>query len=453
MMKHNGPASVKPCSASRLSRLVAEFRRDTGGAIAIMIALLLPMVIGMMGLTVDVGIWYAEKRGLQDAADAASLAGGGEIANGSGTAAIVAAALADANRNSFDGATDTITVNVPPVDGPSAGVLDSVEVIITRQMPLFFTTAFFKLIGASDQQFKATARAVVNLVPAGDFCILGLDPDESKAVEVFGNGTATLDCGVAVNSDADNALSVTGNATLTTTAVTTVGQINISGTLNSDSPPKRGPVIDDPYSDLEVPTFVECPPGSVGGTMINGGTTTLDAGEFDGIMVLCVGLAITAGATVFLEPGVYILDQGDFEISGNSSIEGVDVTIILTSSGLASKTGQVKITGGGAVKLSAPTEDPAGADGFSGVLFYQDRLAPSSGGLGNLFAGGAELDLEGALYFPSQELSFRGGAEAGDGCTQLIAKKVSIGGDTGLQTNCNDSGTRKVTGLKASLGE
>ena len=57
------------------------------------------------------------------------------------------------------------------------------------------------------------------------------------------------------------------------------------------------------------------------------------------------------------------------------------------------------------------------------------------------------------LYFPSQDLNFRGGVEAGDGCTQLVAKKVSIGGDTGLQTNCNDSGTRKVTGLKASLGE
>jgi hypothetical protein len=419
-----------------------------------MVALLLPMVIGMMGLTVDVGIWYAEKRGLQDTVDAASLAGGSEIANGSSDSIIRAAALADANRNDFDGTTDVIEVNIPPESGPNTGSLDSIEVIITRKMPLFFTTAFFKLIGASEQQFKATARAVVNLIPDGDFCILGLDPDERNAVQVFGNGTATLNCGVAVNSTADDALSVTGNATLTTTAVTTVGQINITGTLNSDSSPKRGQAIDDPYSDLEIPTFDACDSASIrSGNSINGGNTTLDAGDFGGTLVLCGGLKISAGATVFLEPGVYIIDQGDFEIGGNSSIEGEDVTIILTSSGQASKIGEVKVTGGDDVKLSAPTEDPAGADGFSGVLFYQDRLAPPTTGLGNLFAGGAELDLEGVLYFPEQDLSFRGGVEAGDGCTQLIAKNVSIGGDTGLQTNCDDSGTRKVTGYKASLGE
>jgi Flp pilus assembly protein TadG len=109
-----------------------------------MAALLLPMVIGMMGLTVDVGIWYAEKRGLQDTADAASLAGGSESANGSSDATIIAAALADANRNDFDGTTDTIAVNIPPKSGPNITSLDSVEVIITRQMPLFFITAFFK---------------------------------------------------------------------------------------------------------------------------------------------------------------------------------------------------------------------------------------------------------------------------------------------------------------------
>ena len=87
------------------------------------------------------------------------------------------------------------------------------------------------------------------------------------------------------------------------------------------------------------------------------------------------------------------------------------------------------------------------------MLFYQDRLAPPNKGLGNLFAGGAELDLQGVLYFPSQDLSFRGRVEAGDGCTLLFAKKVSIGGDTGLQTNCDNTGTRKLTGLNAALGE
>ena len=58
------------------------------------------------------------------------------------------------------------------------------------------------------------------------------------------------------------------------------------------------------------------------------------------------------------------------------------------------------------------------------------------------------------LYFPSQDLNFRGGVEAGDGCTQLVAKKVSIGGDTGLQTNCPSAEDTPIIGkLVASLGE
>ena len=436
-------------------RLVARFCRDTGGAIAILVALLFPMVLGMMGLTVDVGIWYMEKRELQNIADAASLAGGSEIANGSSLSIVIAAVTADANRNNFDPTKDTITINLPPVSGPNAGVDGSVEVIITRQMPLFFTTAFFKLIGASDRQFNATARAVVNTIEVdGDFCILGLDETKSKAVNVFGTGTATLDCGIAVNSNDDKALSVGGTATLTTTSVQTVGGIDVTGTLNSDSPPVRSGVIADPYEDLEIPTFSGCDAGSIGGgntgTTVNSGSLTLDADDFGGTMVLCGGLSVSAGASVFLEPGVYIIDQGDFEVSGGGEIQGEGVTIILTSSGNTDNIGKVKITGNGDVELSAPTSAPDGAPDYSGVLFYQDRLVSNSSSNSNLFAGGTELNLEGAVYFPSQELNFTGGRDQGSGCTQLVAKQVSIGGDADLQTNCNSSGTRPITRLKAS---
>jgi len=240
------PTAIERQAAPCASRLVGRFCRDTGGVMAILVALLIPMVIGMMGLTADVGIWYAEKRALQDTTDAAALAGGGEVANGSNAAIIVAVVTADATRNNYDPATDFITINNPPTSGPNTGNEGSVEIIITRQMPLFFTTAFFNLIGASNQQFNTTARSVANTAISGDFCILGLDPTTANAVQVSGNGTATLNCGVAVNSDptTGNALCVGGNATLTTTSISTVGTVGDSGgcggTLNSESPPVRG---------------------------------------------------------------------------------------------------------------------------------------------------------------------------------------------------------------------
>ena len=434
--------------AARGARLLRKFRRDTSG-VAALVVLMVPVIVGMMGLTIDVGFWYSAKRGLQDTADAAAMAAGTDLANGGSNSRVTATAQGDANRNGFNPTTDVITVNVPPLTGPSAGNTGSVEIIVTRTLPLFFTTLFL------DTPFTARVRSVVNTIFIDEFCILGLDPTEAKAVNVFGTGTATFDCGIAVNSDADNALSVTGGAEIN---VTTVGGLNIgnNATLGVDAPPRRGAPVTDPYADLTVPPIPPCTntaDSPTKGTKVSGSDEIFDAGAFGGIFVFCGGLDVTAGATVTLEPGVYIIDQGDFNINGGGAIEGDGVTIILASSGADSKIGKVSVTGNGEVDLSAPTSDPAGAPGFAGVLFFQDRGVSSNPSKSNLFAGGSELDLAGALYFPNQDLDFTGGSELGDGCTQLIGKKVSIGGDAGVQGNCDTTGTRSIGRLKAKLGE
>ncbi|MCH7932058.1 MAG: hypothetical protein IH906_07625, partial [Proteobacteria bacterium] len=165
----------------------------------------------------------------------------------------------------------------------------------------------------------------------------------------------------------------------------------------------------------------------------------------------CGGLKVNAGANVTFEPGVYIIDGGDFDIGGQSTVVGDGVTFILTG-GTPSDIGSVKIVGGSDVELTAPDTDPLNADGYSGVLFYQDRDVTGQN-KNNLIAGGAELDFEGALYFPSEDLDFAGGSELADGCVQLIGAKVKITGDTGIQGNCGNTGTRSVGRLRASLGE
>ncbi len=139
-------------------------------------------------------------------------------------------------------------------------------------------------------------------------------------------------------------------------------------------------------------------------------------------------------------------------MSGGASLEREGVTFILNSSGADNKICKIKISGNSDIDLSAPTSDPAGADGYSGVLFYRDRDV-TGGAKNNRINGGSNLDLQGALYFPAKDLDFNGGGTFGDGCTQLIGKKVTISGDAGVQGNCNEAGTRKVGRLKASLGE
>ncbi|MGH2920233.1 MAG: TadE/TadG family type IV pilus assembly protein [Solirubrobacteraceae bacterium] len=62
-------------SAGSLTRAAS----DAGGAVLVIVALTLPVVIGMGGLAVDVGNWFSHKRHLQVQADAGALAAAGKF--------------------------------------------------------------------------------------------------------------------------------------------------------------------------------------------------------------------------------------------------------------------------------------------------------------------------------------------------------------------------------------
>src|SRR5579875_790720 len=74
--------------------------RDRRGAVALMVALMLPVLLAMAGLAVDVGIWYREQARLQIGADAASMAAAYLLTDTQATpqdfAAVAAAAAQDA---------------------------------------------------------------------------------------------------------------------------------------------------------------------------------------------------------------------------------------------------------------------------------------------------------------------------------------------------------------------
>src|SRR5712671_2669883 len=62
-------------SASRRGRpSFPAMWQDEGGAVAVVAALVLTALIGVVGLAVDVGMWYRTNRALQNAADAAVIA-------------------------------------------------------------------------------------------------------------------------------------------------------------------------------------------------------------------------------------------------------------------------------------------------------------------------------------------------------------------------------------------
>ena len=87
----------------------------------------------------------------------------------------------------------------------------------------------------------------------------------------------------------------------------------------------------------------------------------------------------------------------------------------------------VHLAGTTQITLSAPTSGD-----YKDVLFYQD--ANSDPDLIAVFNGGADLELNGVLYFPNNPVRFSGNGDPG-GATSIVARTVAFTGNANLGSN------------------
>ena len=185
----------------------------------------------------------------------------------------------------------------------------------------------------------------------------------------------------------------------------------------------------------------------------------------------CGGLRIAGGVTRF-NPGVYVIDSGDLNIStgGNVSVTnalaGEGVTFVMTATD-PNDIGNVLLTASGVVTLNAPgsgghfPSNSAHPDygTFPGILVFQDTRAPCCQGTQlklNQFTGGTNMTLNGALYFPNQELVYTGGSAGSNACTQLVAAKVTFQGTSYLENDpadCAAAGVQTIAQTRVRLTE
>jgi uncharacterized membrane protein len=123
---------------------------DRRGAVAMIIALGSPMLIGGMGLSIDTIQWTIAKRELQRQADSAAIAGAFSLAQG---ANVTSSAAADLARNASLPLSLTRIENAPTA-GSEAGNARAVRVVIASQLKLPFSGAL--LGGAIEIPAEAT---------------------------------------------------------------------------------------------------------------------------------------------------------------------------------------------------------------------------------------------------------------------------------------------------------
>jgi hypothetical protein len=407
------------------------------GSVAVFLGLMLAVLIGIAALGTEVVYAMVRERQMQATASAAAVSAALALTT-LHPADPIAEARAIAATSGFTNGTGgtTVTVNIPPLRGPYAGIAKAVEVIVGQPQTLPLSGLFF--VGP----WNINARAVALAGNNGGACALALDTGSATGVAISNGASINLNqCGLAVDSTGPNALTVVGGAVLTTNKVTVSGGVSVSNGGSISVVPDTGQAaVGNPYSAAQIPAWSGCAYGSAGNPYQVQGwqNPTLSPG------VYCGGIAMSGGGTVKMNPGIYIINGGTFSPQGGVTLTGTGVTIVLTGSG--SDYANVSIANGVNVTLTAPTTGPT-----AGLVFFQDAKAPTSGI--SSFQGGASLILTGALYFPTQTVNYANGTTTASTCTQLVAWHIQFAGGASFNSNCANAGTQPIGASPSRLVE
>lgn len=431
---------------ARIGSEFATFRGDRGGAVLVIFALLLPLLIGFIGLGVETAYWYAARRDLQAAADAAAMGAALEVlANSDATAGYLEdVAEKEMERNGVTiGGPVSVTINHPPTSGTYSGDSDAVEVSLSTSVNAMFS----KLFIGNDVGINARAVARKGGSSSGKGCVLALNDSASKAL--WGSGAMSVSattCEWIANSTADNAFRLDGAVSMNIYCARTAGGYSSSGaivlnTTGCDGVQTNSATYADPYSNVNVSSYsTSCDTAHTNYTLSGATTTTINPGTY------CGGIKMSGATSLTLTAGTYYLHNGSLDISGATTLKSSGaVTIILTGSS-AGSVGQVKITGASSIKLTAPTSGT-----YKGILIMRDRIGSSGT---SYLTGASSLNITGAVYTPTSALQFSGGTGYSSNCVQVVADTIKLVGATGMSaTNCDTAGVTLAGPSRVQLVE
>ena len=121
-----------------------------------------------------------------------------------------------------------------------------------------------------------------------------------------------------------------------------------------------------------------------------------------------------------------MLAGGGMTIGANSVMTGTGVTFYNTTG--TGGYGAIALSGSSTANFSAPTSGP-----LAGILFFQDRSIPSSAA-GSTITGNAGTTFDGAIYFPTTQVTFSGNSSV-NGYNILVADKLVISGNSTVSDN------------------
>jgi hypothetical protein len=412
-------------------RMLKKLRRDERGNVLILMAAAMPLLVGSAGLAVDTIQWTLWKRQLQRAADSAAIAGVYQRIQVNDAAQVTSAVSRDLGFNQNTGI--ALYTGYPEIQlmADSGDMKRPVRVTLGIQKSLTFSSIFM----ASAPIIVASATAAT--VPGnGEYCFVSLETNPTlTGITIGGNSKIEMNCGMMSNSPASNsALSNGTSSSVKATVIAAVGGVSQSTRWNVDAYDPYTPAIEDPYANVSIDrSQMKCfnPGGSLPilGTSTsnnfngsNASVTLADARARTGYSdTNCFrGLSVGSGNTLTLPAGTYYIGEGGMNIQGTLNCSGC--TFVLTNIDSTQPVGQITVNSGAATNISSPTTGP-----YSGLAIYQDRAASDTGT--NRVNGNSGSKIEGALYFPKQEVIYNGDGTSDFVCTRLVGRRLVFTGN------------------------
>jgi Flp pilus assembly protein TadG len=378
----------------------------TRGSAAVVFALLLPAVAVVGCGAIDLASVAADRRALQDAADAAALDGAKQLGviNTTGVDDRTVQ-FAMSQINGVDGRMTVTPKATLSADGKS------ITVALDAHRNSFFANLI--PLGGWKIQVSATA-ATVGETP---LCVLTTSSSGSAAGGGIGmTGSAQMTapgCLVQSNSDAI----VGGGSRLTTSMTQTVGLASgpISPVAQTGAPP-----IPDPFSSTNLQIPAGCSPLDI---IYSAGVTILPPG------VHCGNIKVDNGATVQLLPGEHYFEKGKLQLKSKSTLTGSDVVLVFDDKSY------FQFQDSSAINLKGRQSGP-----LAGFVI---ATTPSNTGTFEISSDAARV-LLGTVYVPSAQLSVSGvNAVVADqsAWTVVVAKGLVMSGTSNLVINSAYAGS------------
>lgn len=362
--------------------ILSRFNNDQDGSIAILFALTLVAVTGATGMAVDFGRALTAKTQLQNAVDAAAMAGAALPATANANRYDVALKIFNSNL-----ATSDLSSTVPTIEATNSGVTVTASSNIK--------TTFANALGVEKLQFTSSSTARSQVQNGGVVCMLALSPTAADGLHLQGvNKVQSEDCWAWVNSNHESSINATGASSGSGQGFCTHGQV-VGGSHFTPTPYTGCDRMSDPFvAQINAHNVsMTCDHEDV---QLKSGTHTLQPG------VYCGDTVFKPQADVTLAAGTYVFRDGELQVQAGASLTGTGVTLFFVGQDT-----RMEVRGGANIDIKAPTTgELAGFAIVDRVYTWYDTSIRET-----VIQGGGRIKIEGILYAPQWRMNISGNGQ------------------------------------------